>query len=63
MPHNVTTEQSDKGPSQSGGIVRSVSPATMAGRTCHVVGFVTMRLIIGVLLCVLVLITDVLNFI
>ena len=30
MSHNVSTEQSNEGPSQSGGIVRSVSPATMA---------------------------------
>ena len=28
MSHNVSTEQSNEGPSQSGGIVRSVSPAT-----------------------------------
>ena len=34
----------------------------MAGRTCHSVGLVTMRLIIGVLMCVLVLSTDVLSF-
>ena len=34
----------------------------MAGRTCHSVGFVMMWLIIGVLMCVLVLSTDVLSF-
>ena len=34
----------------------------MARRTCHSVGFVTMRLIIGVLTCVLVLSTNVLSF-
>ena len=34
----------------------------MAGRTCHSVGFVTMWLIICVLMCVLVLSTDVLSF-
>ena len=56
QPSNLT-----KGP-VSLGIVRSVSSATVAGRTCHSVGFVTMRLIIGVLMCVLVLSTDVLSF-
>ena len=30
MSHNVSIEQSNEGPSQSGGIIRSVSPATMA---------------------------------
>ena len=34
----------------------------MAGRTCHSIGFVTMRLIIDVLMCVQVLSTDVLSF-
>ena len=58
----VTTEQPNEGPSQSGWIVRSVNLATMAGRTCHSVVFVTMRLIIGVLMCVLVLIIDMLSF-
>ena len=60
--HNVTTEQSNEGAQSVWGIVRSVSSATMAGRICHSVGFVTMRLIIGVLMCVLVLNTDVLSF-
>ena len=62
MSNNVTTEQPNEGSSQSGGIVRSVSPATMAGRSCHFIGFITMRLIIGVLMYVLVLIADVLSF-